>query len=133
MALHHKLCHVLGGSFDLPHAETHAVVLPHAAAFNAPAAPEAMAAIERALGGQGPAALGLRRLAERIGAPVALKDIGMPQGGIDRAADQAVANPYWNPRPLEREAIRALIDDAWHGRQPGAVSSHVAQGVGPAA
>ena len=128
MALHHKLCHVLGGSFDLPHAETHAVVLPHAVAFNAPAAPEAIAAIERALGeralgGQGPAALGLCRLAERIGAPVALKDIGMPYDGIDPAADQAVANPYWNPRPIEREAIRALIDDAWHGRQPGAVSS----------
>jgi alcohol dehydrogenase class IV len=138
MALHHKLCHVLGGSFDLPHAETHAIVLPHAVAFNAPAAPEAMAAIERALGeralgGQGPAALGLRRLAERIGAPVALKDIGMPQDGIDRAADQAVANPYWNPRPREREAIRALIDDAWHGRQPGAVSSRAARGRGPAA
>jgi alcohol dehydrogenase class IV len=138
MALHHKLCHVLGGSFDLPHAETHAVVLPHAVAFNAPAAPEAMAAVERALGEralgwQGPAALGLRRLAERIGAPVALKDIGMPYDGIDRAADQAVANPYWNPRPLERQAIRALIDDAWHGRQPGAVSSRAAPGSGPAA
>jgi alcohol dehydrogenase class IV len=65
-------------------------------------------------------AVGLRRLAERIGAPVALKDIGMPHDGIDRAANQAVANPYWNPRPLEREAIRTLIDDAWHGRQPGA-------------
>jgi alcohol dehydrogenase class IV len=75
----------------------------------------------------------LRRLAERIGAPVALKDIGMPYDGIDRAADQAVANPYWNPRPLEGQAIRALIDDAWHGRQPAAVSSHAAQGSGPAA
>jgi len=88
MALHHKLCHVLGGSFDLPHAETHTVVLPHAVAFNAAAAPEAMAAIERALG-QSPAAEALRKLAEATGAPVALKDIGMPGDGIDRAADLA--------------------------------------------
>jgi maleylacetate reductase len=64
---------------------------------------------------------------------MALKDIGMPQDGIDRAAGQAVANPYWNPRPLERQAIRALIDDAWHGRKPGAVSSRAARGSGPAA
>jgi alcohol dehydrogenase class IV len=118
MALHHKLCHVLGGSFDLPHAETHTVVLPHAVAFNAAAAPEAMAAIERALGHR-PAAEALRKLAEATGAPVALKDIGMPDDGIDRAADLAVANPYWNPRPIERAAIRALIEDAYYGRLPG--------------
>jgi ABC-type branched-subunit amino acid transport system permease subunit len=50
MSLHHKLCHVLGGSFDLPHAQTHAIVLPHATAYNAAAAPEAMMRIARALG-----------------------------------------------------------------------------------
>jgi alcohol dehydrogenase class IV len=119
MALHHKLCHVLGGSFDLPHAETHTVVLPHAVAYNAAAAPEAMAAVERALGHR-PAAEGLRKLTEAVGAPVALKDIGMPADGIGRAADLATANPYWNPRPIEHAAIRALIEDAWEGRSPGA-------------
>jgi maleylacetate reductase len=119
MALHHKLCHVLGGSFDLPHAETHTVVLPHAVAYNAAAAPEAMAAVERALGHR-PAAEGLRKLAEAVGAPVALKDIGMPADGIGRAADLATANPYWNPRPIEHASIRALIEDAWEGRSPGA-------------
>jgi maleylacetate reductase len=49
---------------------------------------------------------------------VALKDIGMPQEGLDRAAELAVANPYWNPRPIEREAVRALLDDAFFGRRP---------------
>ena len=118
MALHHKLCHVLGGSFDLPHAETHCVILPHAVAFNAPAVPDAMARAARALGGGDPAGK-LFDLARNAGAPTALRDIGMPQSGLDRAADLAVANPYWNPRPFSRDDIRALLDDAWHGRRPG--------------
>ena len=119
MALHHKLCHVLGGSFDLPHAETHTIVLPHAVAYNAPAAPEAMARAGRALGG-GDAASALFALAGKVGAPRALRDIGMPQDGIERAADLAVANPYFNPRPVERAAIRDLIARAWEGAPPAA-------------
>jgi len=121
MALHHKLCHTLGGTFDLPHAETHTVVLPHAAAYNAPAAAEAMARVARALGVKD-APQGLYDLAKGLGAPVALKDLGMPESGLDRAADLAVANPYWNPRPIERAAIRALLDDAFHGRRPRATA-----------
>ena len=117
MALHHKLCHTLGGSFDLPHAETHAVVLPHAVAYNAPAAPEAMARLARALGVADPSA-GLHQLALRIGVPVALKDLGMPQAGIARAAQLALANPYWNPRPLTLEGVTRLIEDAWNGAPP---------------
>ena len=117
MALHHKLCHVLGGTFNLPHAETHAVVLPHATAYNAPASGEAMTRIARALGA-GDAAGGLFDLAEKLGAPVALKDLGMPEAGLDQAADIAVANPYPNPRALERGALRQLLDDAYHGRRP---------------
>jgi alcohol dehydrogenase class IV len=117
MALHHKLCHVLGGTFDLPHAETHAVILPHAVAFNAPAAGQAMGRVARALGVNDPAA-GLFDLAKAAGAPTALRDIGMPEDGIDRAADLAVANPYWNPRPFTRADIRALLTDAWAGRRP---------------
>ena len=117
MALHHKLCHVLGGSFDLPHAETHTVILPHAVAYNASAAPEAMARAARALGAED-AAQGLFDLAAALGAPTALAAIGMPEGGLDRAADLAAADPYWNPAPVERGAIRALLDDAFHGRRP---------------
>ncbi|HEX2256797.1 MAG TPA: maleylacetate reductase [Afifellaceae bacterium] len=117
MALHHKLCHTLGGAFGLPHAETHTIVLPHAIAYNAPAAPAAMARAARALGAA-EAATALYQLAKRVGAPVALRDIGMPGEGLDRAADLAVASPYWNPRPVERDAVRTLLDDAWHGREP---------------
>ena len=117
MALHHKLCHVLGGTFGLPHAETHAIILPHATAFNASAAPAAMATIARALG-VASAAGGLHRLALSLGAPTALRDIGMPESGLDEAADIAVANPYPNPRPLDRAGIRQLLDDAFFGRPP---------------
>ncbi|UJX46689.1 maleylacetate reductase [Xanthobacter sp. YC-JY1] len=117
MALHHKLCHTLGGTFNLPHAETHTIVLPHAVAYNAPAAPEAMAAITRALGAPD-AAQGLFDLVRALGVPRALSEIGMPADGIDTAADIAVENPYWNPRPVTRDGIRALIARAYAGERP---------------
>jgi maleylacetate reductase len=117
MALHHKLCHTLGGSFNLPHAETHTVVLPHAVAYNTEAAPEAMARVERALGANN-AAQGLYDLAKSAGTPISLKEIGMPADGLDRAAEIAVQSPYYNPRPIEKAAIRDLLDHAYHGRRP---------------
>ena len=120
MALHHKLCHTLGGTWNLPHAETHTIVLPHAVAYNTAAAPEAMRRVARALGlnGASSAASGLFDLAKSLGAPVALKAIGMPESELDRAADIAVQSPYYNPRPIDRAAIRQLLDDAYHGRRP---------------
>jgi maleylacetate reductase len=117
MSLHHKLCHVLGGSFDLPHAETHAIMLPHATAYNAVAAPEAMLRIARALGASD-AASGLHELAQRLGLPKTLAEIGMPESGIDRAADIAVQNAYANPRPIERASVRELIVAAYRGEPP---------------
>ena len=117
MALHHKLCHTLGGSFVLPHAETHTVVLPHALAYNAPAAPEAMARIAAAIG-EPEAPLGLHKLALRLGAPTALRDIGMKEEDLDRACEIALSNPYWNPRPIEWQPIRALLQRAWEGAPP---------------
>jgi len=117
MALHHKLCHVLGGSWNLPHAQTHTVILPHALAWNADAAPQAMRRIERALGSAS-AAQALHDLAKSLGAPTALKDIGMQEGDLDRAAGLAVQSPYYNPRPIERAGLRRLLDDAFFGRRP---------------
>jgi maleylacetate reductase len=125
MALHHKLCHTLGGAFDLPHAETHTVLLPHATAYNAAAAPAAMARIARALG-VADAATGLFDLETSLGAPTTLAQLGMPQSGLDRAADLALADPYWNPRPIEREAVRALLEDAFTGRRPAAAAKGAA-------
>ena len=117
MALHHKLCHTLGGSFNLPHAETHTIVLPHALAYNARAAPQAMARISRALGGA-PAPQAVFDLARDNGAPVALRDIGLRAGDVDRACEIAMSNQYPNPRPLEQGAIRQLLQDAYEGNRP---------------
>lgn len=120
MALHHKLCHTLGGSFNLPHAEVHTVVLPHAMAFNAEAAPLAIQKIAAALN-RPDAAAGLFDLATDHGAPTALRDIGMRQEDLDRAADIAVSNPYWNPRPFgkeQRNLIRELLQRAFEGSRP---------------
>ncbi|MBP8234691.1 MAG: maleylacetate reductase [Rhizorhabdus sp.] len=117
VALHHKLCHVLGGSFNLPHAETHAIVLPHALAYNAPMVRDAVAAIKRALGGDGIAGK-LFDVARDAGAPTALRDLGMPEDGIDRAVEITLANPYANPRPIDPVLIRRLIANAWAGVRP---------------
>jgi maleylacetate reductase len=116
MALHHKLCHTLGGSFDLPHAETHAIVLPHSAAYNAHAAARELQPLaelfDGSIGG------GLYDFSRSLGAPLALKDLGLKESQLDLAADLAVKNPYWNPRQIEREAVRALLQRAWDGAAP---------------
>lgn len=116
MALHHKLCHVLGGSFDLPHAETHTIVLPHALAYNAPAIQGAIARLESVLGTN--PALRLFELAEAVGAPRGLKQLGMAEADIDEAVTRAMANPYWNPRSLNPAPLRELISRAWAGDPP---------------
>jgi alcohol dehydrogenase class IV len=122
--LHHKLAHVLGGSFDLPHAETHTVLLPHAEThtvllphvltYNAPAAPEAVAALGRALHTDAPAKA-LHALATGLGAPGSLTELGLSETDLDRAADLAVASSYPNPRPVTRDGVRALLDTALEG------------------
>jgi len=114
--VHHKLCHTLGGTFNLPHAETHTIVLPHALAYNAPACPDAMRALARAFGTDD-AVEGLNVLLAKLKVKRGLKELGMPEDGIDKAADLAVKNPYWNPRPIEREGIREVIRRAWAGEE----------------
>lgn len=117
MALHHKLCHVLGGRFGLPHAQTHAAVLPHVAAYNRSVAPDAMDRIARALGCKD-APGGLFELASAIGCQMALGEFGLRESDLDEAADLATRDPYPNPRPLERAGVRALLADALNGRRP---------------
>jgi alcohol dehydrogenase class IV len=116
VALHHKLCHVLGG-FGLPHAETHAIVLPHAVRYNADAAREAMRRLCAAMGVSDPAA-GIYDLEKRLGLPLKLADIGMREADIERAAAMAVAAPYPNPRKVELEPVLRLLREAYEGRRP---------------
>jgi alcohol dehydrogenase class IV len=116
VALHHKLCHVLGG-FGLPHAETHSIVLPHAMRYNRDAAPEAMTRIEKAIGSPD-AAKGLYDLETRLGIPMRLADIGMKETDLERAARSAVEAPYPNPRKVEYAPVLELLRNAYGGRRP---------------
>jgi maleylacetate reductase len=117
MALHHKLCHTLGGSFDLPHAETHSVILPHAIAYNEQAAARELAPVTEIFGGTSPGQA-LHDFALRMKAPVALRDLGMKEADLDRATEIATQNPYWNPRPIEAGALRHWLGHAWSGTGP---------------
>jgi alcohol dehydrogenase class IV len=117
VALHHKLCHTLGGSFNLPHAETHSIVLPHAARYNRDAAPEAMARVARALGA-GDAPGGLYDLELKLNLETRLSAIGMREADLERAAKIALESPYPNPRPVEYEGVLALMRAAYEGRRP---------------
>jgi maleylacetate reductase len=116
VALHHKLCHVLGG-FGLPHAETHAAVLPHSLAYNRAAAPEAMQRIARALGASD-APTAVWDLLRKLPLKQSLADLGMQQSDIETAARIAVEAPYPNPRRLEYEALLALLRAAYSGQAP---------------
>ncbi len=118
MALHHKLAHVFGGSFDTPHAETHAILLPYTTAFNEVAVPELLAPLAVVFGG-GSAGGGLWDFAKSVGSPLSLKDIGIAEGDLDRATAIAVKNAYSNPRPIDPGSIRELLQTAWEGRRPG--------------
>lgn len=114
MALHHKLCHALGGGFNLPHAETHAVMLPHAVAYNEVAIPELLQPVAAIFGSE-TAHAGLTGFARQISAPNSLADLGLSVGDLPNAVDLATANPYWNPRPVQRAAIEALLSRALNG------------------
>lgn len=119
MALHHKLCHTLGGSFDLPHAETHSVILPHAIAYNESAAARELAPVAEIFGAA-TAGQALHDFAVRMKAPLSLRDLGMKEADLDRATEIATQNPYWNPRPIEAGALRQLLQNAWSGAAPSA-------------
>ncbi|WP_351233153.1 maleylacetate reductase [Streptomyces sp. NPDC002133] len=117
MSLHHKLCHALGGTLDLPHAPTHTVVLPHALAYNQRAAPAAVAALSRALGADNPAHA-LWALAGELGAPRSLAELGMAEADIARIVEQVVTSPYANPVPVTRDGVARLLQAAWAGESP---------------
>jgi alcohol dehydrogenase class IV len=117
MALHHKICHTLGGTFNLDHAGIHCLMLPYSTAYNRSSAPEAMRRAARALDAEDASAT-LYRLMLQLGTHKSLQEFGLSEPDLDRAADLAIANPYWNPRPIERNAVRDMLQQAWEGRKP---------------
>ncbi|DAA74916.1 TPA_exp: Uncharacterized protein A8136_2334 [Trichophyton benhamiae CBS 112371] len=118
MALHHKLCHALGGSFNLPHSETHTAVLPHAVAYNSPNTPEAMATLAELLpSSQGDAIRGLNVLMQKLRVKRGAREFGMKEEDIDKAAEIAMKNVYYNPREVKKDAIRELLRRVWAGEE----------------
>ena len=117
MGLHHKLCHTLGGLFDLDHARMHALLLPYAIAYNRPAIGDALAAISGAIGGREPVEV-IRTLGLRLPGLKGLRDLGMPKEGVDAAVDAVVSQPYPNPQPLEHSALHDMLRRAWAGDSP---------------
>jgi maleylacetate reductase len=129
MGLHHKLCHVVGGLLDLPHALTHAIILPHATAYNAAAAPSAMATIAMSLdavadrdrdsdSNRVTAPLALWRLNKRLGITRTLADLGMKESDLDRVTAAALETTYPNPTAVTAEGVRAILTRALRGQPP---------------
>jgi maleylacetate reductase len=114
MALHHKLCHTLGGAFTLPHAETHAVLLPYTTAYNRDAAAAAMRSAADTLGVED-APSEILAIARAVSAPLSLREIGMREDDLDRAASLALERQYPNPAPVTLEGVRVLLDAAFIG------------------
>jgi alcohol dehydrogenase class IV len=116
--LHHKICHVLGGMFGLPHAETHAVVLPHVLALNAPSVPDLDRRMAEAFGA-GSALAGLLALRDELGAPRSLRELGLAEADLLSAVVPVLdAAPPDNPTALTPENIEALLRAAWDGKEP---------------
>ena len=118
MALHHKLCHVLGGAFDLPHAETHTIVLPHAVAYNASGRTRRHGAHRAGPGGNGRRAGPVRVWRGAWGPNRRCATSACRRTGSSQAVKAAMAAPYWNPRPIEEDGLRDLLARAWNGDPP---------------
>lgn len=119
MAIHHRICHVLGGTFGLSHGDVNAIVLPHAVAFNRSAAPRAVERIAGALG-EPDAARAIWDLARRLGAPASLGELGFDEDAIDEASSLVAAGDYYNPRKATRDDVAAVLRRAFTGSPPDA-------------
>jgi maleylacetate reductase len=117
VGIHHRTCHVLGGSFGLGHAASNAVVLPHAIAYNAPEIPGIIGRIADAMGTSDPAAA-TYYLVVAAGLPVSLAALGLPESALDDAAALVVAETPANPRAVDVVSVRQMLDAAWRGTRP---------------
>jgi maleylacetate reductase len=115
--LHHRLCHVLGGRHDLPHADTHAALLPHVVAFNEAVLGSLAGRMAVAIGA-GRASTGLYDLGVRLDLPMALSALGMPEAAIAEVAAEVAADPPPNPRPVDEPGLRSILRAAWEGDGP---------------
>lgn len=119
LALHHKICHALGGSYNLPHADTHTAILPYALWYNLGHVPEARDVMARILDVEPEDVPGaVYDLIAQFGGPTSVKEVGMKEENLREAASIIVQNPYYNPRPVEEESIYKLLEYAYKGDRP---------------
>ncbi|MCK0114217.1 maleylacetate reductase [Ornithinimicrobium sp. F0845] len=126
--MHHKICHVLGGGFDLPHAPTHAVVLPYVLAHNAPAVPDLAGRLALALGATQSGVVAdparaaveaLEALCTGLGAPDSLGGIGLAETDLPECAARCLpVIPDSTPVPVTEASLTALLRAAWAGDPP---------------
>jgi alcohol dehydrogenase class IV len=117
MGIHHKICHVLGGAFDLSHADIHCVMLPYTAAFNQTTTPEAIRRVARALGSDD-APSALYDLMLGVESQPSLKALGLTPAALEKAADLAMETPYAHPRQVTRDEIIRILFAAYDGKRP---------------
>lgn len=120
MAIHHKICHVLGGTFNLPHAEAHAITLAYSIHYNRNADIRAMDKLAEALNVRSREEIGLAiyRLNQSLGIKMALKEIGLPEEGLDKVARIVCDSPYYNPRDYNKEELKGLLEKTYEGLPP---------------
>lgn len=120
MAIHHKICHTLGGTYNLPHAEAHAISLAYSVHYNRNADVEAMTKLAQALGGEDHTQVGqlIYALNQKLNIPMALKDIGLPEDGPQTVARIVCDSPYYNPRAYDYPELEALLQRAYQGLPP---------------
>ena len=116
-SLHHRLCHIIGGRFDTNHADTHAILLPHSIAYNAPAAANEARNLATLLGAND-VGIGLYDFARHIGAPQQLSALGIGHADIETIVDGVLETQFRNPRPLQRAALQAMLQRAFDGEPP---------------
>jgi maleylacetate reductase len=119
--LHHKVCHLLGGTYNLPHAETHAAVLPQITLLNATAVPRAKARLEAALETDDLAA-GLFDLFKAAGVPTSLCELGLTHGQAKEAATRLADQNLPNPVPIDEATLSLVLERAWTGERPNEVT-----------
>jgi alcohol dehydrogenase class IV len=117
MGIHHKICHALGGAFDLSHADVHCIMLPYTAAFNQNTTPDAIRRVARALD-RDDAPSALYDLMLKVESQSSLKALGLARAALENAADLAMENPYDNPRPVPRDEILEILLAAYDGKRP---------------
>lgn len=120
MAIHHKICHTLGGTYNLPHAEAHAISLAYSVHYNRNADIEAMTQLAQALGGTDYQQVGnlIYELNQKLNIPLALKDIGLPEEGPQTVAKIVCDSPYYNPRAYDYAELEQLMQRAYQGLPP---------------